>query len=443
MRHTNFALALLTAAALTACGGNGSSGGDQTLKTKFSAEVVFGDSLADTGSYAVGPIAAAGGGRFTINAPGAMMWPEYMAAQLGLPKPCSAQTGLVGQGPFAVAVKNNAGCYNYAQGGARVTNPIGPGNPLTGPTGFAMTVPVVTQVANHLAASGGKFSGTEVVMIMAGGNDALTLLGQLEAAATAAGTAAGQQTFATTLTGLLAAGATNPQTAAQAIGAAIMTESAKPGHTDQTVVAAAVGAAATQPGNAAVADPAVYGPMVVKAQTAATAAGQKAGADYAAAHGPDAVKAMAQAGGELAALVKTQIIGKGANYVVVNNLPDVSISPSAKKEPAEIQALVKAMAKAFNDTLSAGIAGDPKVLYVDLFTSSQDQVVNPGPYGLTNITTPACNNPEGSSVFCTSKTLVASDVSHYLFADGVHPSPYEHSLIARLIAEQMIVKGWL
>lgn len=442
MRHTNFALALLTAAALTACGGNGSSSGDQTLKTKFSAEVVFGDSLADTGSYAVGPIAAAGGGRFTINAPNAQMWPEYMAAQLGLPKPCSAQTGLVGQGPFAVAVKNNAGCFNYAQGGSRVTIPVGPGNPLTGPTGFAMTVPVVTQIANHLAASGGKFSGTEVVMIMAGGNDALTQLGQLEAAATAAGTAAGQQTFVATLAGLLAAGATNPQTAGPAIGAAMAAEAAKPGHTDQSVVTAGVTAAAMA-GNTAAADPAVYGPMVVKAQTAATAAGQKAGTDYAALHGPDAVKAMAQAGGELAVLVKTQIIGKGANYVVVNNLPDVSISPSAKKEPAEIQALVKAMAKAFNDALFAGVAADPKVLYVDLFTSSDDQVANPAPYGLTNITTPACNNPEGSSVFCTSKTVVASDVSHYLFADGVHPSPYEHSLIARLIAEQMIVKGWL
>jgi phospholipase/lecithinase/hemolysin len=152
---------------------------------------------------------------------------------------------------------------------------------------------------------------------------------------------------------------------------------------------------------------------------------------------------MAQAGGELAALIKTQIIGKGANYVVVNNLPDVSIAPSAKKESPETQAMIKAMAQAFNSALSAGVAGDPKVLYIDLFTNSDDQIANPAPYGLTNITTPACNNPEGSSLFCTPKTLVASDVSHYLFADGVHPSPYEHSLIARLIAEQMVVKGWL
>jgi phospholipase/lecithinase/hemolysin len=435
MRHINFALALLTAAALTACGGNGSSGGDQTLKTKFSAEVVFGDSLADTGSYAVGPVAAAGGGRFTINAPDALMWPEYMAAQLGLPKPCSAQTGLVGKGPFAVAVTNNPKCNNYAQGGARVSNPVGSGNPATGPTGFAMTVPVATQVANFLSNNGGKFSGTEVVMIMAGGAEALNQLDALKAASTAAG----QQTFATTLTGLLAAGATNQQTAAQAIGAAIMAESAKPGHTDQTVVAAAVGAAAVQPGNQAVGNPAVYGPMVAQAQAAAL----KAGTDYGAAHGKDAVTAMAQAGGELAALIKTQIIGKGANYVVVNNLPDVSIAPSAKKESPETQAMIKAMAQAFNSALSAGVAGDPKVLYIDLFTNSDDQIANPAPYGLTNITTPACNNPEGSSLFCTPKTLVASDVSHYLFADGVHPSPYEHSLIARLIAEQMVVKGWL
>lgn len=46
MRKTSFALALLTAAVLTACGGNGPSAGNQTPKTKFSNQITFGDSLS-------------------------------------------------------------------------------------------------------------------------------------------------------------------------------------------------------------------------------------------------------------------------------------------------------------------------------------------------------------------------------------------------------------
>jgi phospholipase/lecithinase/hemolysin len=30
-----------------------------------------------------------------------------------------------------------------------------------------------------------------------------------------------------------------------------------------------------------------------------------------------------------------------------------------------------------------------------------------------------------------------------MYADEVHPTPYEYSLIARYVLEQMVVKGWL
>lgn len=455
MRHTNLALALLTAAVLAACGGNGSKPGDQTLKTKYSAQVSFGDSLSDVGSYAVGGVLALGGGKWTINGDNTTKeptltgknWTELVGAQLGVGGVCAAQTGLQGDATkgFSVAVTDHPNCFNYAQGGARVTNPVGAGNKLTGSPLGALTVPVVQQVANHLAKSGGKFSGTEVVTVMAGGNDILVLMGQLSAAATAAGTKAGQTTFATSLTMQLASGATNPQTAAQAIGLAIQTESANPSHTDTSVVTAAVTAAAQQPGNQAVASPTVYGPMVTKAQADAAAAGAKAGADYFAANAPGIVTAMGTAGTELAALVKTQIIGKGANYVVVNNLPDVASTPSGTSQSADVRALIGKAVDAFNAQLKAGVAGDAKVLYVDLWAISHDQVTNPGPYGLTNTKDKACGNNAlgGSSIVCNGSNLAAGDVSHYMFADDVHPTPYENSLIARYVLEQMVVKGWL
>jgi outer membrane lipase/esterase len=455
MRKTNFALALLTAAALVACGGNGSTGGDQTLKTQFKSQVTFGDSLSDVGTYAVGPIVTMGGGKYTINGNNTSTnaaltgknWTELMAAQFGLPAPCAAQTGLTGDASkgFSVAVTNHAGCYGYAQGGARVMEAVGPGNALTGSPLGQLTVPVSTQIANHLAAVGGKFKGDEIVFVMAGGNDVLMQLAALKAGATAAGTAAGSAKFASSLTTQLAAGATNPQTAAAAIGLAIQTEAAKPTHTDASIVAAAVGAAAIQPGDSAVADPAVYGPMVTKAQADAAAAGAAAGATYFAANAPVAVTALGTAGAQLAGLVKSQIVGNGATHVVVNNIPDVANTPSGKAQTADVQALINTMVTTFNDQLRAGLTGQDKVLLVDLYTVSHDEVTNPTVYGLSNVTTPACGaNPLGTtSLVCNSSNVIAGDVSHYMFADDIHPTPFEYSLVARYVGEQMMAKGWL
>lgn len=283
MRHTKFALAVLTAALLTACGGGTSpAGGDQATKLTFTNLVSFGDSLSDVGTYRVGAVAAAGGGKFTINGDSTAknvdltgkIWLDFMAAQLKLPTPCAAQTGLQGNAALGlnVPVTNHASCFNYAQGSSRVTNPIGSNHASTGSPLGGLTVPMVTQIQNHLTKVNGKFTGTELVTVLSGGGDVLVQL----AALTNAGTTAGAQAFATALATRLAAGATNPQAAAQAIGVAIATENARPGKTDQSVVSAAVTAAAMQPGNQAVAQPAVYGPIVAAAQAEGTAAGNTA-----------------------------------------------------------------------------------------------------------------------------------------------------------------------
>ena len=461
MHQTKFALAVLTAAVLAGCGG--SSGGDQTLKVKYSAQVSFGDSLSDVGSYAVGTVLAKGGGKFTINGDNTKInpeltgknWTEHLAAQFGLPAPCAAETGLEGQlslGFFVPRVKH-AGCYGYAMGGSRVTNPVGPNNKATGSVLGALTVPVAVQIQNHLAATGGKFSGTEAVFVMAGGNDVLYQLGVLQAGATEAGkkagAEAGAQAFATNLALALAAGATNPATAAASIGAAIKTASAAPGATSTTIVGAAVQAAMIA-GN--VNAPTLAPALAAKAQADATvtgnAAGAKAGADYAAAQGPLLIAAMKQAGSELVTLVKDQIIAKGANYVIVNNLPDVAGTPSGLGKDANTKALINAMVSTFNGELSGGLNGNAKVLLVDVFAVSHDQGANPGPYGLTNVSEPACDltsekNILGSSLVCNGTNLKAGDVSHYSYADDVHPTPFNNLLLARYVAKDMVVRGWL
>ncbi|HEY0844992.1 MAG TPA: SGNH/GDSL hydrolase family protein [Noviherbaspirillum sp.] len=192
MGYFKLAAAFATAAILAGCGGSNSP--------QYSGVVSFGDSLSDVGTYAVGTVRSLGGGKYTVNAPDAKNWIELMASRLNVSAPCPAQTGLQGDAAqgFSVPVTNNTSCTAYAQGGARVTDPVGPGNRALGGANAVLgqlTVPVVTQIQNHLAAKGGSFTGTEMVFVMAGGNDIFINAGAVAAggsptnAVTAMGTA--------------------------------------------------------------------------------------------------------------------------------------------------------------------------------------------------------------------------------------------------------------
>jgi outer membrane lipase/esterase len=457
MRQTNFALALLAAAALTACGGSDNDTPAVQAKPVFAAQISFGDSLSDVGTYAVGTVAALGGGKYTINGNNTAInaalhgknWTELMAAQMGLAAPCPAQTGLNGvaaQG-FSVPVVDKPTCFGYAQGGARVVNPVGPGNIATGAAVGQLTVPVKTQIATHLTRTGGTFKATDIVYVLAGGNDAFMLLGGLTAAATAAGNTAGTQKLISSLSASLAVGSTNPTASATAIATAMGAAAAAPGATSQSIVTAGIGAAAVQPGTKIVpSNPATYGAQVSAATADATAAGTAAATAYGAANGPALVPQMGDAGTALAKLVKEEIVAKGATHVVLINLPDLVSAPSGRSQSASSQQLIAGMVSAFNIALRLGIDGiEDKVLFVDAYTASVDQVANPTKYGITSVAVACGANALGTtSLVCkASNTLAGVDVSHYLFADDVHPAPYGQTLIAKIVTESLQARGWL
>lgn len=184
MRHIKFSLVILIAIVLVGCGGGGS---DVPAKPKFTSQVSFGDSLSDVGTYKVGTVALLGGGQFTINGTAPTNWTELTAAKLGLAAPCPALTGLDGalaQGFSVMPPTIHAGCTGYAQGGARVTSPVGIGNKLLGGSNATigmLTYPVVTQIQNYLTSVGGTFKGSEIVFVMAGANDVFTQAGMINA----------------------------------------------------------------------------------------------------------------------------------------------------------------------------------------------------------------------------------------------------------------------
>lgn len=213
MRQFKIGSALLMTMTLVACSGGGS---DVPAKPQFSAQVSFGDSLSDVGSYQPGLIGSLGGGQFTINAASSVKpftptnWTEMTSVKLGIAGglPCAAITG-----GFGAASSVHPTCYGYGEGGARITSASGVGNVGAG---GPMTIPVTTQIATHLANHGGAFSGTELVTVMAGANDVFTQAGMIGVVPgfTPASAVAGVATAATQLgaeinTNILGKGATH------------------------------------------------------------------------------------------------------------------------------------------------------------------------------------------------------------------------------------------
>lgn len=192
---------------LAACGGGdpdvpgtGSPSGAPTTKGTFTAVVSFGDSLSDIGAYAPATSLAGNGtppyfgGKFTTNetstgAPDAnplgKVWVENLATSLGIVV-TPAEVGFNGASvkcPAAAVPALANTCTAYGQGGSRVTSPNGIGhNPTTG--AGALTVPMVTQIANHLARFT-SFKASDLILVYGGNNDVFTQFGTFAATAAA------------------------------------------------------------------------------------------------------------------------------------------------------------------------------------------------------------------------------------------------------------------
>ncbi len=387
----------VVAASLAACGGGG--GSTSSNLAGFTSVVSFGDSLSDAGTYAVGTVAAVGGGRYTVNSGGATptkIWLDFLSAQLALPAPCAAVKGLDGlaaQG-FSVPPTSQANCTNYAQGGSRVTHPIGPSNkniPASAALG-QLTYPLTTQVADHLGRNAGAFNPKSLVTVMAGGNDIFIQGAVASAAATMATTPTASNIAAFTAT------ATNIGGWSSAEQVAVL-----------TATSATAGQAALQAGLLA---------------------------------------NMSKAGAEQANLVKTQIVTKGAQYILVINLPNAGATPLGFAGGSQTAALLTAMAQAFNQTLAKGLAGTTGVIVADAFTAGTDQYNNPSAYGLSNVTMPSCKTDSsnilgGGALVCSPSNVIAGDISRYGFADDAHPAPYGHQLLAQFAAKALATAGWL
>lgn len=185
MKRIRHGLACVAAAlALAGCGGGSNT-------PEFRSVVVFGDSLADVGTFGI---------KFTVqkagDPKGYPVWPQLVseAVKVSGAAQCNAY---VSSG--ATFTRNaNTACTNYAIGGGRIVAGAAQG-------GSASPLRVATQMAAHFDRG---YSAGQLVLVDGGGNDAADLVGAyLGAASGAAGATAyqaflGQQLSAATLTSL-------------------------------------------------------------------------------------------------------------------------------------------------------------------------------------------------------------------------------------------------
>ncbi|MBI2750726.1 MAG: phospholipase [Burkholderiales bacterium] len=192
-----------------------------------------------------------------------------------------------------------------------------------------------------------------------------------------------------------------------------------------------------------------------------------------------AAGAYAQAVGQtLAAAVKTNIVAKGVNKVVVVNAPDITVTPrfmavlsavaasSGTAQRDAVQAAVRAWTAAMNSALAQGLAGTNVQLY-DLNTEGGKISANPAQFALTNITTPACpkvagglDSTTGQASLSLAPTVAACNSASmsanipvgetsanwwksYAYSDNFHPTPALHQLIGQSINLQLAKAGWL
>jgi len=166
--------------------------------------------------------------------------------------------------------------------------------------------------------------------------------------------------------------------------------------------------------------------------------------------------------------IKTNLLDKGAQRVVVLNAPDITLTPrfravlmgvtaqAGKAQADALQAGIRLWIGAFNSRLASLVAGDKRIALVDFYGDFSQQVASPASFGLTNATDTACpvkrlgndGLPEYDFPSCTSSALDATAGKTagwwktYAFSDGFHPTPRGHELMAQSVARAMSKAGW-
>ena len=143
----------------------------------------------------------------------------------------------------------------------------------------------------------------------------------------------------------------------------------------------------------------------------------------------NAINTVSAAAGSQVAAIKA-LKDNGANYILVPNIPDIGLTPTAIAAGAGFQSSGTMLANLYNQSMYSGaVATGANIIPLDTFSLLQQVAANPTAYGFTNVTQAACTT--ASSLLCGSNNLVTPGANEsYFFADGIHPTGRAHQMIA-------------
>ena len=133
----------------------------------------------------------------------------------------------------------------------------------------------------------------------------------------------------------------------------------------------------------------------------------------------------------------------GAKNIVVFNLPNIGLTPEATAAGASAASSLTTLSVIYNGQLNAGIAKlGVGIIPVNAFALLSQVIANPGAYGFTNVTTPACGvgsnsvlcGPQGSGL---PYTYAPGTNQTYLFADGVHPTTGADVMLSQVVLSEL------
>lgn len=217
---------------------------------------------------------------------------------------------------------------------------------------------------------------------------------------------------------------------------------------------------------------ALLGTQLSPAQVQAAAAGGAAGLAQA------GVTYMTTLADTFFIMIKTGALDKGAQRIVLLNMPGITNTPrfqavlngiaaasgggaTGATARAQSEALFKSWVEAFNRQLATRFAGESRVVVVDFYSEFNAQIANPAQFGLSNVRDTACpatgvggdGLPTYTFATCTNAALAAAPpvgatggadwYKSWAFSDGFHPSGYGHQLVAQLISRSLAQAGWL
>jgi phospholipase/lecithinase/hemolysin len=173
--------------------------------------------------------------------------------------------------------------------------------------------------------------------------------------------------------------------------------------------------------------------------------------------------------GNMAAAIQEHALSKGAERVVVMNVPDIALTPrfsavlvgvtlqTNEAQAAAVKQVIQAWVDTFNASLANHFLNNSKVAVLDFNTVFRAQVADPIASGFSDSSSTACppTGTDGSGLptynfqTCTAAALSAQSGkpsadwwTTYMFSDGFHPTPLAHAKAAEEAAKVLTARGW-